>query len=154
LHAILVNPKDLYASVWFMLADSEIKSVITAFFAARRTNHLAILFGSGARGILSPISDIDLGVLEVPELTTEESISIADGLAKLTGREIDVVNLSTAHGAILSEILGSGAVLKNTDPVAYEQLINRVLWEHADDSRIGTHILEERMKKWQNPTKS
>jgi predicted nucleotidyltransferase len=137
-----------------MLTSFEIRTAITDYFARRESARLVILFGSAASEKLKAESDIDLALLEVPQLNTTDSVELTLSLSRLVGREIDLVDLSKAHGAILSETIGSGIVLKNSDEDAYEMLINRVLWEHADDSRIGALILSERMKKWQKPAKS
>jgi hypothetical protein len=59
---------------------------------------------------------------------------------------VDLVDLSEAHGALLQEILVRGTIVKNEEPAVYERLIGRMLGEKEDDARMLKKIVDQRIK--------
>jgi predicted nucleotidyltransferase len=66
--------------------------------------HLAVLFGSRARGKARPGSDLDLGI----QGDGLDRLALARDLSLATGLEVDVVDLSTAGYPLLKAILRDG----------------------------------------------
>jgi predicted nucleotidyltransferase len=69
---------------------------------------LAYAFGSVAAGTASPRSDVDIAVLGVEPLSSEDRIRLVGRLAEVTGRLID---LREAGVPLLQVVLTAGRVL-------------------------------------------
>lgn len=108
---------------------------------------VALLFGSAARGDLRPSSDLDVAVLADRELDPEQKRELIEGLARLSGRAVDVVDLATAGEPLLGRILADGKRLFGTDE-DYARLVVRDLMDKADFLPYQQRILEERRRKW------
>ena len=63
---------------------------------------LALVFGSCARGEAGPESDLDLAIATATPLTAPRRQDLADRLAVLGGRPVDLVDLATAGGPLLA----------------------------------------------------
>jgi predicted nucleotidyltransferase len=69
---------------------------------------LAVIFGSAARGASSSQSDLDVGVLGVP---VRDLPNFAVQLARVTRREVDLVDLASAPPLLRLEIARDGVLL-------------------------------------------
>ncbi|NBX18852.1 MAG: nucleotidyltransferase domain-containing protein [Proteobacteria bacterium] len=114
---------------------------------------LAVVFGSRAFGTETQKSDLDIGVASRDELSVEDKIRVAQTLSSKFACEVDLIDLRTAHGVLLQEILTRGTLVIHRDPVLYEMLIKRMLAEHEDDSRIASKARAERVRRWSHQTK-
>ncbi len=108
---------------------------------------VAFVYGSAARNQLTANSDLDVAVQYSRELSTNEIISAAQHLERSFGREIDLVDLRNAHGALLQEILVNGTPIVMNDRSVYESLIKRMFREIEDDGRFLEKTLNERKKR-------
>lgn len=109
--------------------------------------HLAILFGSFAKGTARSDSDIDLAVRADRPLTVEEQINLTGDLAEATGRAVDLIDLFKAGEPLLGQILEGGLRLKG-DESEYASLIVKHLFDEADFAPYQRRILEERRRSW------
>lgn len=80
---------------------------LRAALAARRDVHVAVLFGSVARGVHGPGSDVDVAVL-APGV---DLLALAADLGAALGRDVDVVSLVDAPIPLLEEVLRDGIVV-------------------------------------------
>jgi uncharacterized protein len=108
---------------------------------------LAILYGSFARNTATATSDIDLAVAAKEPLDVEKRIVLSQELGALARRSVDLVDLKTAHGLIVDEVLSEGGLFLRKDEDAYEQLLKRHLIENAYDRPIREKILKERRNR-------
>lgn len=69
---------------------------------------LAVLFGSGAREALRPESDLDIGVLGVPQ---DRLNLLQVALTRSIGRDVDLIALESAPPLLRFEIAKDGRVL-------------------------------------------
>ncbi len=107
---------------------------------------LAFLYGSHAVQKANAESDLDIATSGV--LTVDERLTLAEALSHEFHCEVDLVDLSTAHGALLQEILTRGiCVIKRNLPL-YDKLIKRMLMEKEDDSRFAAKTTKERIHRW------
>lgn len=81
---------------------------------ARRDIHLAVLFGSRARGKARPESDIDLAI----QGEGVDRLSLARDLSLATGHEVDVVDLAAAGYPLLNAILRDAVFVHQGRPGA------------------------------------
>ncbi len=114
---------------------------------------LAFLYGSHAVQKANAESDLDIAIATSGGLTVDERLALAEALSHEFHCEVDLVDLSTAHGALLQEILTRGiCVIKRNLPL-YDKLIKRMLMEKEDDSRFAAKTTKERIHKWLHQTK-
>ena len=125
---------------------------LLADVAAVLANHpavrLAILYGSAARGAAKPESDLDLAVMGLRPLATDEILTLVEALAQATGRPIDLLDLRRTHGTLLGEVLRTGLRVVETDPALYPALLSRHALDEADFGPYRDRILAARRRAW------
>ena len=84
---------------------------------------LAILYGSHATQKATADSDLDIALAASGGITLEEKLSLAEALSREFQCEVDLVDLDSAHGALLQEILTRGVCLIKRNLPLYEKLI-------------------------------
>lgn len=109
---------------------------------------LAILFGSLARGRARAHSDLDIAIAWSRPLQAQEKRTLIEGLAMVAGRPVDLIDLRTADGLILAQVLTTGKLILCTDRALYATLIKKVLFNDADMMPYHRRILTERRKAW------
>jgi predicted nucleotidyltransferase len=124
--------------------ESRIKHVTGRFPYLR----VVILFGSSGTGRDSKDSDIDLAVAGERPLDSNQKTVLIEALAEEFGRPIDVVDLVSAHGPVLRQILTKGCLIYRSDSAMYAHLLIRMVGETADFEPYRNRILEERRKAW------
>jgi len=111
---------------------------------------LAILYGSCADGTAGKNSDIDIGITG-PELYTPEKLADLNlELSKAAGRETDLIDLRRAGGMVLTQVLTTGEILKNTDKELYLFLIKKMHYFQADMAPNIRYILDRRREAFLN----
>ena len=108
---------------------------------------LAILFGSMATGSYTEKSDIDLAVKKQRPISAQQKIKLIEQIALLTGRAVDLVDLSTVGEPLLGQILKYGKRLLGSD-TAYAEIGLKHVYAQADFVPYIQRTLEERRQKW------
>lgn len=108
---------------------------------------LAILFGSLATGRETAASDLDIAVDLGHPLSPAEKRQLIEALALGSGRPVDLVDLRTAGGPVLSQILRHGRLLHGSR-ADYATLLVRQLVDSADFGPYRSRILEQRRRAW------
>ena len=117
------------------------------FLAQRGDVELAIVYGSVAAGKAGFDSDLDLAVDLGRELSAADKIDLISGLAELTGRPVDLVDLRTVGVPLLGQILAHGQRLLGSN-TRYAELVSRNLFDTADFLPLRNRILKERRERW------
>ena len=89
------------------------------------------LFGSMATGSARADSDVDLAFLPAESLKPLDCFNAAQELAELFGREVDLVDLTTASTVLAKEVLRTGCVLAEADRSGRQQFEMRTLADYA-----------------------
>ena len=76
---------------------------------------LVYVFGSFARGELREDSDIDLAFLSDGEFTSYEIFMLAQEIAEIYNREVDLIDLKKASTVFKAQIVGTGDVIYCSD---------------------------------------
>jgi len=108
---------------------------------------LAIIFGSVAAGRPRADSDLDIAVGSDKPISMPERIAIIQTLAEVTGRPIDLIDLTTVTEPLLGQILKHGRRVLGSD-AAYGKLISRHLFDQADFMPLIDRMLAERRMAW------
>jgi predicted nucleotidyltransferase len=108
---------------------------------------LAILFGSMATGCYTQKSDIDLAIKKRKPISAQQKIELIEQIALLTGRAVDLVDLSTVGEPLLGQILKYGKRLLGSD-AAYAEIGLKHVYAQADFVPYIQRTLEERRQKW------
>jgi predicted nucleotidyltransferase len=74
------------------------------------------LFGSAAAGRLRPDSDVDLALLPSGPLQASARLALQNDLAELLGRDVHLVDLSSASSVLAKEVIAGGRVIAMNDP--------------------------------------
>ncbi|MEO8682887.1 MAG: nucleotidyltransferase domain-containing protein [Vicinamibacterales bacterium] len=96
---------------------------------------LAVIFGSEARDSSHRQSDLDIGVSGVAR---DRLAALAVTLARLAGREVDLISLDTAPPLLRFEIARDGSVLLARAPHLWPEFQARAMvewWEWAPLAR-------------------
>lgn len=112
---------------------------------------LALVFGSCARGQAGPESDLDLAIATATPLTAHRRQDLADRLAVLGGRPVDLVDLATAGGPLLASILRHGRVIAQPNPATLGRLYVRLLDWQADLRPAVDALLASRRRRLLSP---
>jgi hypothetical protein len=73
---------------------------------------------------------------------------MATDLGQTLGRDVDLVDLHRAHGAILEEVIVRGDHLIVRDPEVMARLLKRMWYEKEDDARFRQITWQERQRQW------
>lgn len=109
---------------------------------------LCVLFGSLAADRATSDSDLDLGVAADHPLDVDLKTVLIAELVQLLGRPVDLVDLQTASGVILQQVLVKGTVIYCTDHVLYATLIRNMLFDQSDMMPYYDRILAARREAW------
>ena len=116
------------------MQDSEqLKEVLATMPAV----HLAVLFGSRARGRGGPRSDFDLGLILEPD-TPSERRRVEAAAGRAARAEVDVVHLREAPPLLRFQIARDGVVLVAREPKTWPRFKERAMvdwWDWAPTAR-------------------
>lgn len=109
---------------------------------------IAILFGSASEGRLRPESDIDIAVAEEKLMSIERRIELAGILSGVVHKNVDLVDLRSTHGLLLSEILKKGTPLIIKNRELYFYLIKDNVYYNQDFLPLIKRCLEKRNRRF------
>jgi|GEM_PF-309670 predicted nucleotidyltransferase len=108
---------------------------------------LALLFGSVAEGKAVVESDLDLAVLMEQKISSELRMRLIGQIALISGRPVDLIDLSVVGEPLLGQILKKGERLLGSDG-EYGRLLSKHLFDQADFMPYRKRILAERRAAW------
>lgn len=128
-------------------ADNSLDKV-ASYLARQRDLRLGIVFGSLAEGRGNYDSDLDIAVLGQCALSAERRLELIEGLARIVGRSVDLVDLRTAGIPIARTALLEGKVVFSRDASIYPAQVSRVLVDSADFLPYRNRLLKQRRDAW------
>jgi uncharacterized protein len=120
---------------------------LSKLFQSQSNILVAILFGSCAQSNQTFESDVDIAVLADGPIAAEFRIKLIEEIALVTGRSVDLIDLSLAGQPLLGQILKNAVRLKGTDSDMAKLYVRNVL-EVADFLPYVTRTLKERQRAW------
>lgn len=122
-----------------VLAVDKFKGIVAAL--RKRGVVYARLFGSAARGALTPDSDVDIAVVGPRPLTTADTFDLIADVSTVVARPVDIVDLRSAHGAIAAEAW-NGIELFCDDELARADALYRRITVVQDDLEFARAAFE------------
>ncbi|MEA3288191.1 MAG: nucleotidyltransferase domain-containing protein [Candidatus Marinimicrobia bacterium] len=120
-----------------------LKQQIISYFSDRDDISAVYLFGSIVSDRLSINSDIDIAVLtHSGDLSFPDQMDISQELSDITGREIDLVELSEVSVILRNQVLRKGELIICQDKRALNHFIVRTNQEYIDLKRVRKPIEE------------
>lgn len=126
----------------------DVQDRLKEFFSTQSSIPLAILYGSFARGRETKKSDVDIAIAGYENYSSETLADLNLSLAEMVNREIDIVDLNSLGGTILTQILTKGLILKKEDTVLYAGFIKRMLYFEEDMAPNIRYILDYRRERF------
>ncbi len=107
-----------------------------------------MVFGSTATGTYQMESDIDVAVYSRNKMDRRKRQQLADDIAIVTGRAVDLIDLRSVDGALLRQILHSGQVVFSKEPstlgILSEQLLD---WQEDFEPQLN-ELLATRLRRF------
>ena len=120
---------------------------LAAALASDQEVQLAVLFGSAARGDEHRRSDLDIGVMGVRSTARLSALRLT--LARIAGREVDLIPLDTAPPLLRFEIARDGSVLFERAPCLWSDFQARAMvdwWDWAPLARRFSSAAAARLR--------
>jgi len=137
------------------IADAETVIIKTREYFMEITDiHTVIIYGStvkaveGAVEFVSGESDIDIAVAGDDVSDPERRRMLYEELSEELGREVDIRDLSSLHGIILSQVLLGGIVVKRENLRYYESKLREMLYFREDMLPILLKGMENRLNEF------
>ena len=93
---------------------------------------LAVLFGSVAKGLAHPGSDLDLAVLLDERTTAGHELSLQEAVASVSGRDVDLVRLESANVILRNRIAREGVLLVERERGAFARFAANAALEYLE----------------------
>jgi predicted nucleotidyltransferase len=123
--------------------DDQIRKVLERHNAI----HLALVFGSLAKGTAHCESDLDLAVGADHPLDAQETMALISDLAEALGRPVDLVDLSTVGEPLLGQIIAGGRRIVGSNS-RFAGILLKHLYNQEDFVPYQRRILKERREAW------
>lgn len=128
-------------------APQEVLDKLTSVLSAQPEIVFATLFGSVARDVARPDSDLDVAVFANTPLTLGRKQRLIRDLAMAFGRPVDLVELRDAGPVVLASAL-QGQRLIGRGGAANAALLSRAWTDAADFLPVRERILRQRLCAW------
>jgi len=128
------------------LNEQEIK-LIKDFLLDKVKPYVVYLFGSAAKENMRADSDIDLGFLSENKLDAYEVFMIAQELADLLGREVDLVDLNQASTVFQVQVISKGKVIYSANETRrklFELLVLKKYTRLNEERQVILEKIKER----------
>lgn len=120
---------------------------VVEYLVTEENPYLIILFGSYAKGMARADSDVDIAYWSEKEPNSYHTFLLAQQLAVLLGRDVDLVDLKSASTVLRVQIIAHGKVLHCTDDKRRAYFFMRAFKEYALLNEERAVILERICKE-------
>lgn len=123
------------------LKDAE-EEIIINVLTEKLSPQFIYLFGTAAAGKLRSDSDVDIAFFSNDDMAAYEVFILAQELAAMIGRDVDLINLREASTVLKAQIVGTGKVIYEVSRNKTNEFQIRVLKEYALLNEERQEILE------------
>ena len=122
---------------------------LVKFFGERELIVAAYLFGSYARGVQTPQSDVDIAVLfsRTPENLLEHHLRLSNDLSDILGKDVDLIILNVAPPLLRYQVIKHGRLIycrNERERISFE---SKSMCEYLDFSRAARRYDECLLRK-------
>lgn len=114
-----------------MHIEKKVLEQIKEFLVQRLSPSLIILFGSAIKGNFREDSDFDIAFFSDMEIDAYRIFLLAQELADLVSRDVDLVNLKETSIVFRAQIVGTGEVIYSKNQILETEYKIRTLKEYA-----------------------
>ena len=111
--------------------DLRDQAIVAAVSAAVPTAVAVYLFGSTAAGADGPQSDVDVAILPLRPMDPVARFDAQERLASILRRSVDLIDLRTASSVMAMQVLATGRLLYDADPVSRGAFEDRAFGAYA-----------------------
>jgi uncharacterized protein len=130
------------------LSPEELQVLIVAKLLESVPGCLAVYrFGSWLTDAERPDSDIDIAFLAPEALPQVRRWELAQSLASLAGRDVDLVDLLTASTVLRMQVVAHGVLLHESDPRKVAQFADTVFSSYARLNEERREILADVLRR-------
>ena len=104
--------------------------------------YITYIFGSASKGTMKDDSDIDIAFLSDREFMDYEVFMLAQELAAVLGRDVDLVNIHKASTVFKAQIVGTGKVIFCNNDIRRMYFEMYALKDYALLNEERVHVLE------------
>ena len=120
-------------------------AAVERYLQGRDEVAFAYLFGSMAKGVASPLSDVDIAVYLTGGPFSEKRLEILGALMDLLRMDnIDLILLNTASEGLRARVIRNKVILADNLPFSRHIFESRTMRAYMDFSKIENRILEQR----------
>ena len=114
---------------------SQLKSVLSPILSDKA--RFIVIFGSAAKGRLTPKSDIDIGVFFLPQYSHissnfEELANLREKIENVLQRDFDLVIMNDVDLIMAMEIVKTGQVIFDTSPSSFIPYKQNIISRYID----------------------
>jgi uncharacterized protein len=129
-------------------ASTELQGLIVAKLLEAIPDCLAVYrFGSWLTDAERPESDIDIAFLAPEALPPVRRWELAQSLASIAGRDVDLVELLTVSTVLRMQVVAHGELLHETDPGKVAQFADTVFSSYARLNEERREILADVVRR-------
>lgn len=126
-----------------MKSLSEIEKAIIDELVDHLKPTMIYIFGSFAKGTHTGKSDVDIAFLIRTKLTHYERFMLAQNLAEIVNREVDLVDLEEASTVFQAQIVGYGKLIYCSDERARQEFEMLTLKKYAKLNEERKPVLDQ-----------
>ncbi len=120
-------------------------AAVEKYLQGRDDIAFAYLFGSKAKGVAGPLSDVDIAIYLTEGPFSEKRMEIlGDLIDTLLMDNVDLILLNTASPSLKARVIRNRVVLADKLPFSRHLFESRVMRTYMDFSKIEYRILEQR----------
>jgi predicted nucleotidyltransferase len=124
---------------------AEAVAAVKKYLTERDDIAFAYLFGSRAKEISSPLSDVDIAVYLTQGPLSDKRLTILGDLIDILHRDdVDLVLLNTASEGLKARIVKNRVILADNIPFTRHRFESHTLRVYMDFSKFENRILEHR----------
>ncbi len=119
---------------------------IVRYITEKLNAYLIILFGSTAKGLTHPSSDVDIAFLSDNQYSDYELFLLKEELASILNKDVDFIDLKKASTVFQAQIITTGKILHCTDHqkrMAFEMLTLKLYAKLNEERKVIIDTITE-----------
>jgi predicted nucleotidyltransferase len=130
------------------MMDDKLRQNLTEVVGSFPDIKLVVLFGSLAKDMGRPDSDLDIAVAGLRPLPTALRLRLIEKLGASLGRPVDLIDLKTAGYFVMQQALIHGEIVFCKDRSILADIGKRLVFEREDFAPYVRRTLRERRRVW------